>query len=71
MTKIINDSFLKTLRREATPYTPGLSKWNVNGNYGIFYENRKWNFGLSLNNLFRTKNKNLVILTLSLNYIKQ
>ena len=22
MTKIINDSFLKTLRREATPYTP-------------------------------------------------
>lgn len=40
---------------EATPYTPALSKWNINGNYGVFYENRKWNFGLSLNNLFRTK----------------
>lgn len=40
---------------EATPFTPALSKWNVNGNYGVFYQYKKWNIGLSLNNLFHSK----------------
>ena len=44
---------------QATPYTPALSRWNINGNYGIYYQYKAWNMGFSLNNLFQAKIKTL------------
>jgi hypothetical protein len=40
---------------QSTPYSPGLSRWRINGDYGLMFQYQGFNGGLALRNAFSPK----------------